>query len=227
MTENFFIVFTGLVLVELTKGLSANGTPPVLQRFSWQMDLAYFLWSNILFFRLAFVIAIVWMFVQIPAEARMGVVPGGVVLAALWGFIYWLFNRYWVGRFKFLPITRKIFEKAAANKVGMKEQVLGISYGGEQKAFPVNMLYYHHQIADEVGGHPIWPTYCVCATAGGSMTGWWMARRWNSRLSGRSTTTPLPRSHHRQLVAPGSRRRDQGAAEGSCHGRPSLRADEP
>ena len=40
MTENFFIVFTGLVLVELTKGLSANGTPPVLQRFSWQMDLA-------------------------------------------------------------------------------------------------------------------------------------------------------------------------------------------
>ena len=166
MTENFFIVFAGLVLVELTKGLSANGTPPVLQRFSWQMDLAYFMWSNIIFFRIAFVIAIAWMFIQIPAGARMGVVPGGVVLAALWGFIYWLFNRYWVGRFKFLPITQKTFEKAATNKVGMKEQVLGISHGGEQKAFPVNMLYYHHQIADEVGGHPIWPTYCGLCNSG-------------------------------------------------------------
>ena len=166
MTENFFIVFTGLVLVELTKGLSANGTPPVLQRFSWQMDLAYFLWSNILFFRIAFVVAIAWMFVQIPADARMGVVPGGILLGALWGFIYWLFNRYWVGRFKFLPITRKTFEGAATNRVGMKEQILGISHGGEQKAFPVNMLYYHHQITDEVGGHPIWPTYCGLCNSG-------------------------------------------------------------
>ena len=166
MTENFFIVFVGLVLIELTKGLSANGTPPVLQRFSWQMDLAYFMWSNILFFRIAFVVAIAWMFFKIPAEARLAVIPGGIALGLLWGFIYWLFNRYWVGRFKFLPITQKRFEGAAGNTVGMKEQVLGISHGGEQKAFPVNMLYYHHQIADEVGGHPIWPTYCGLCNSG-------------------------------------------------------------
>ena len=166
MAENFFILFAGAALIELIKGLSANGTPPVLQRFSFQMDLAHFMWSTILFFRIAFVIAIAWMFFQIPAESRMAVVPGGIVLAALWGFIYWLFNRYWVGRFKFLPITQKRFEGAAGNKVGMKEQVLGISHGGEQKAFPVNMLYYHHQIADEVGGHPIWPTYCGLCNSG-------------------------------------------------------------
>ena len=166
MAENFFILFAGAALIELIKGLSANGTPPVLQRFSFQMDLAHFMWSTILFFRIAFVIAIAWMFFQIPVESRMAVVPGGIVLAALWGFIYWLFNRYWVGRFKFLPITQKRFEGAAGNTVGMKEQVLGISHGGEQKAFPVNMLYYHHQIADEVGGHPIWPTYCGLCNSG-------------------------------------------------------------
>ena len=166
MIENFFIVFAGAVLIELLKGLSANGTPPVLQRFSFQMDLAYFMWSTILFFRIAFGIAIIWMFFQIPAEVRMGVVPGGIALGLLWGFIYWVFNRYWVGRFKFLPITEKRFEGVAGNTVGMKEQVLGISHGGEQKAFPVNMLYYHHQIADEVGGHPIWPTYCGLCNSG-------------------------------------------------------------
>jgi hypothetical protein len=166
MIENFFIVFAGAVLIELIKGLSANGTPPVLQRFAWQMDLAYFMWSNILFLRVAFGIAIVWMFLQIPVESRMAVVPGGIALGAAWGFIYWLFNRYWVGRFKFLPITQKRFEGAATNKVGMKEQILGISHNGAQKAFPVNMLYYHHQIADEIGGHPIWPTYCGLCNSG-------------------------------------------------------------
>ena len=166
MTEYFFMALAGLALVELVKGLSANGTPPVLQRFSWQMDLAHFMWSNILFFRIVLGVAIAWMFTQIPAEARMGVVPGAVVILALWGFIYWLFNRYWVGRFKFLPITQKRFEGAATNKVGLKEQILGINHNGEAKAFPVNMLYYHHQISDEVGGHPIWPTYCGLCNSG-------------------------------------------------------------
>ena len=56
--------------------------------------------------------------------------------------------------------------KPATNKVGMKEQILGISHNGQAKAFPVNMLYYHHQIADEVGGHPIWPTYCGLCNSG-------------------------------------------------------------
>ena len=166
MTEYFFMALAGLALVELVKGLSANGTPPVLQRFSWQMDLAHFMWSNILFFRIVLGVAIAWMFTQIPAEARMGVVPGAVVILALWGFIYWLFNRYWVGRFKFLPITQKRFEGAATNKVDLKEQILGINHNGEAKAFPVNMLYYHHQISDEVGGHPIWPTYCGLCNSG-------------------------------------------------------------
>ena len=166
MTEYFFMALAGLALVELVKGLSANGTPPVLQRFSWQMDLAHFMWSNILFFRIVLGVAIIWMFTQIPAEARMGVVPGAVVIVALWGFIYWLFNRYWVGRFKFLPITQKRFEGAATNKVDLKEQILGINHNGEAKAFPVNMLYYHHQISDEVGGHPIWPTYCGLCNSG-------------------------------------------------------------
>ena len=140
MTEYLFMALAGLALVELVKGLSANGTPPVLQRFSWQMDLAHFMWSNILFFRIVLGVAIIWMFTQIPAEARMGVVPGAVVILALWGFIYWLFNRYWVGRFKFLPITQKRFEGAATNKVGMKEQILGISHNGQAKAFPC-LLY--------------------------------------------------------------------------------------
>ena len=37
MTALFFATFLLLIALELIKGLSANGTPPVLQRFSWQM----------------------------------------------------------------------------------------------------------------------------------------------------------------------------------------------
>jgi len=166
MTGYFFIVLIAAVLCELIKGLSANGTPPVLQKFSWQMDLAHFMWASIVPLRLMFGLGLAFVFFQIPGESRFSVVPGAVALGLVWGFVYWLFNRYWVGRFKFLPITQKRFEAAASNMVGMDEQVLGIDLGGEQKAFPVNMLYYHHQIADEIGGHPIWPTYCGLCNSG-------------------------------------------------------------
>ena len=43
----FFITFIVLILAELIKGLSANGTPPVLQKYPWQLDLAHFMWSYI------------------------------------------------------------------------------------------------------------------------------------------------------------------------------------
>jgi len=50
MLTLFFSVCAAIILAEIIKGLSANGTPPVLQSFSWQMDLAYFMWSHIVKF---------------------------------------------------------------------------------------------------------------------------------------------------------------------------------
>lgn len=166
MTALFIVTFLLLIALELLKGLSANGTPPVLQRFSWQMDLAHFMWSTILYFRIALVVALVLIASQIPSDAGIGWMIAGVLLALVWGGIYWLFNRYWVGRFKFLPITQKVFLGADQNKVDLTIPVLGVDHGGEQKAYPVNMLFYHHQIADEIAGHPIWPTYCGLCRSG-------------------------------------------------------------
>ena len=88
MTGLFLIVFAALVLTELIKGLSANGTPPVLQRFSWQMDLAHFMWSSIVPLRIIFILGLSAIFFGMPAETRMSVVPGGIVLGLAWGFVY-------------------------------------------------------------------------------------------------------------------------------------------
>ena len=71
MTALFFATFLLMIALELIKGLSANGTPPVLQRFSWQMDLAHFMWSYILIFRIVLVIALVVIALQmVPAAGR-------------------------------------------------------------------------------------------------------------------------------------------------------------
>lgn len=166
MTLVFILVFLALILVELIKGLSANGTPPVLQKFSWQMDLAHFMWTNIIRFRVILGAALILIAVSAPAGAAVSIIGATLVLGSIWAGIYWLFNRFWVGKYKFLPISIKPFVGKQQNEVDPGLQVIGIDMGGEQKAFPVNMLFYHHQITDEIAGQPIWVTYCGLCRSG-------------------------------------------------------------
>lgn len=166
MVTLFFVVSGLLILTELVKGLSANGTPPVLQRFSWQMDLAYFMWTNIVRFRVALVLLLVAVLGFMADTERSGVAVTGAVLAALWLFVYWFFNHCWVGRRKFLPLENPRFTGSSDNQIDHAMQVVGIDHGGEQKAYPVSMLFYHHQIPDSIASLPIWVTYCGLCRSG-------------------------------------------------------------
>ena len=162
----FSFVLVLAALTELIKGLSANGTPPVLQRFSWQIDLAYFMWTNIILFRSVFGLILVGLFWYMPTQAKTDIIWFTIIVGGLWFAIYWLFNRFWIGKYKFLPISQKTFASAAKNQVDPSIQVLGVDYGGNQKAYPINMLFYHHQISDEIAGHPIAATYCGMCRSG-------------------------------------------------------------
>ena len=162
----FFAVFGVLILTELVKGLSANGTPPVLQRFSWQIDLAYFMWSNIRLFRSVFSATLIVISVQLSPQNIPQFIVGSMICGALWFGIYWLFNKFWIGRYKFLPITQKVFVNAKENKVDVNLPVIGVSLNGETKAYPANMLFYHHVLHDVVGGKALLATYCGMCRSG-------------------------------------------------------------
>lgn len=166
MTFYFFVSFAALILSELIKGLSANGTPPILQRFSWQMDLAYFMWSHIQKIRIILLILIVYLATQIQIVNVIAFTLGLVLCVALWGCIYWLFNKYWIGKYKFLPITQKVFLNADDNALDLSLPVIGVDLNGEQKAYPANLLFYHHVLSDKVGGQPILATYCGMCRSG-------------------------------------------------------------
>lgn len=166
MTVLFFLVFIVLILAELIKGLSANGTPPVLQKFSWQLGLAHFMWTHIMKIRIILAVELLALFLLAPAEERLPIIIGGILLGLVWYGVYWLFNKFWCGKYKFLPLTNPNFVSSADNTIDPKAQVIGISHNGVQKAYPVNMLFYHHQIPGEIGGHPTWATYCGLCRSG-------------------------------------------------------------
>lgn len=166
MIALFFLVCIALVLIELVKGLSANGTPPVLQRFSWQLDLAYFMWSNIKKFRIILIAALILILFAMTIEQRGTVIMGGIVLGLIWGGIHWLFHHYWVGKVKFQPLKNPVFATGADNKIDPKVPVMGVNINGKQKAYPTSMLFYHHQLGDDLGGQALWVTYCGLCRSG-------------------------------------------------------------
>ena len=65
----------------------------------------------------------------------------------------------------FYQPENKILVTADYNKVPNRALVLGVYINDEAKAYPIEIIGYHHQVRDTVGGEPIMVTYCtVCRT---------------------------------------------------------------
>ena len=61
--------------------------------------------------------------------------------------------------------SKIIMVNAIDNKVDSQRLVIGVVINDEAKAYPIQILGYHHQVIDSVGGKPAMITYCtVCRT---------------------------------------------------------------
>ena len=64
------------------------------------------------------------------------------------------------GNWPFVPLDNPEFVTAdQATYIGALDLVLGVSLYGESKAYPINMMWFHHVANDTIGGHPIAVTY--------------------------------------------------------------------
>ena len=162
----FFVLFLAAIISDLVKGLSANGTPPILQKFPGQLHVAYFMWSSIRVLRILFGVALIACVVLAPLGAKFIMVGAAVPLGLMWWGVYWFFNKVWSGRVKFPAITSKVFASRDENTVPAHINVIGIDQGGARKAYPTNMVTFHHQIVDSIGDLPIWVTYCGLCRSG-------------------------------------------------------------
>jgi len=65
----------------------------------------------------------------------------------------------------FIQPSNKILATAADNKIDNTKLVIGVAINGQAKAYPVEIIGYHHQVTDSIGGEPVMVTYCtVCRT---------------------------------------------------------------
>ena len=54
---------------------------------------------------------------------------------------------------------------AATDTTNRDHLIIGVVINNEAKAYPIEIIGYHHQVRDTIGGEPVMITYCtVCRT---------------------------------------------------------------
>lgn len=159
MKKLFYIGIIGLILFEIANVYFIMPMPGS-QRMRI-IEVAYFLYSYRWAFRIIFAFAILLGFKQ-TFQSNRWLTLGS--LAVLIGAIF-TFNFQMAADHMFYQPTRVMMQTSKTNRIKQEKLVLGVVVGGEARAYPIQLIGYHHQVLDSIAGKPIMVTYCtVCRT---------------------------------------------------------------
>lgn len=129
------------------------------------IDLAYFLHNNIAYFRILGLLLIgSSVFHLFRAGGKIARVCSASALV-IYTVVCYFFNFRFLADKMFYEPQHKIFAEALSNQIPKTNLVLGVSLNGESKAYPLELIGYHHQVRDTIGNTPVMITYCtVCRT---------------------------------------------------------------
>ena len=129
------------------------------------IDLAYWLHQYAGYVRLLLaVLAAYPVFVLFKAGSLSSRVVVGISLA-LYLMVYYQVNYRMSADQMFLQPTEVVLASVDSSRVDRKKLVVGVVLQGVARAYPIEIIGYHHQVRDTLGGEPIMVTYCtVCRT---------------------------------------------------------------
>lgn len=131
-----------------------------------RVELAYWLHKNIDWLRVVGLLLLAYpafLIVTKPRRAWHRYVAGGLLL--LYGVVLYEVNREMLADQMFRQPIHKRVVPMSQNKIPLNKLVLGFESLGQATAYPVQLIGYHHQVRDTVGGQPVMITYCtVCRT---------------------------------------------------------------
>lgn len=129
------------------------------------IHIAYWIHQHIFWLRIAGLTPVVIFSVLLlrSGKKKSGYIAGIGFL--LYSIVFYFFNFRMLADKMFLQPREKNLATIINNKIAEDKLVIGITLNGESKAYPIQIIGYHHQVRDTVGGIPVMVTYCtVCRT---------------------------------------------------------------
>ncbi len=129
------------------------------------LGVAYFLDDNLWWIRLIIILLLIYPLVHVlnAQKNSQRILTGGLIL--VYAGVYYAFQYQLLAEKMFKQPAAAIFSLAVAD-TNKQKLVLGVSINGEAKAYPVEIIGYHHQVRDTLNGEQLMVTYCTVCRSG-------------------------------------------------------------
>lgn len=160
------MLFAGIILLIVLEVLRVYFIMPFPGSQEENMlHLSYWIDQNIFWLRLgllAFLGYGLWQgFTKISRWLKIAL--GGMFV--MYGITFYFFNFRFLAEKMFYQPGIVAFADITGNRVNKEKLALGLVLNGEAKAYPIQIIGYHHQVRDKIGGEDVMVTYCtVCRT---------------------------------------------------------------
>lgn len=170
------LLVVGILLLFATEILRVYFIMPFPgSQHSNSIDLAYFIDRNRLWLRIAGWVLVGYALLIHPARRRnpYGTPPkksnwpaiGFFIFALLYAVVFYFFNYRFEADKMFHQPRQLTFTDSTNHFLDESRLVIGVAAGNDAKAYPIQLIGYHHQVRDTLGNTPIMVTYCtVCRT---------------------------------------------------------------
>ncbi|HMU09216.1 MAG TPA: DUF3179 domain-containing (seleno)protein [Ferruginibacter sp.] len=129
------------------------------------IGIAYFLNNYIWLFRILGLILFVPAMLYVFRHGKWWKKILLSIFVLLYGAVFYMFNFKFLADKMFIQPKNKILATVATNTVDSNKLIIGVFMNGQAKAYPIEIIGYHHQVQDTVGAEPVMITYCsVCRT---------------------------------------------------------------
>ncbi len=125
-----------------------------------KLGVSYFINMNIWWLRVAALLIIIYPLWQLLRKSKLWQKGLLVTCVLLYATVAYLCNFKYAADRIFDEPREKIFTTAADALKHSGQLVIGVTYNGEDKAYPVSVVAFHHQVKDTVGGKSVIVTYC-------------------------------------------------------------------
>ena len=129
------------------------------------IDIAYWLDGNITWLRILLIVLIAYPVIYTFKRSKKWKKFLLAAALAFYAVVFYEFNFRFLAEKMFYQPKNKQLVAAADNKIALDKLVIGVAINGQEKAYPIQLIGYHHQVRDTVGNTPVMITYCtVCRT---------------------------------------------------------------
>ena len=165
MKKGFLLIIglSLLIVIEILKVYFIMPFPGSQQ--SNTIAIAYFINNNIWWMRLLLIAIIIIPLWHYLSKGKLWQKIILLLVLVFYGFVFYLFNFKFLADKMFYQPKEKLFGNTTADTTNKNKLIIGVEINGEAKAYPIEIIGYHHQVKDTLGNTPIMVTYCtVCRT---------------------------------------------------------------